>query len=104
MRRWSPPAAGMILLSLAGWDGLGPCPAQESVSLSPAAIVHAATYRPNTIAPGQMVTIFLAGLGPGSAISPALGADGRLPQVVEGVRAFFDGEPAPLFYVGPDQM
>ncbi|MBI1356919.1 MAG: hypothetical protein GC160_21475 [Acidobacteria bacterium] len=96
-------------LVLAVWAGTlvvgsEPCSAQSAPTLLPAAVVHAATFRPNSLAPGQIITVFLAGVGPGTAVSPGLTEDGALPDVVAGVRAYFDGQPAPLFYVGPDQM
>lgn len=81
-----------------------PGAAQSAGALFPEAVVHAATFRANALAPGQMLTIFLGGVGPSAASLPALDASGRLPTVLAGVQARFDDQPAPLFYVGPNQI
>lgn len=91
------------LLAIAGW-ALSTTAVGCRAAVLPAAIVHAATFRPNSIAPGQMVTVFLAGVGQGTGAVPTLDSSGRLPSNFNGVRAFFDGSPAPLFYVGPNQI
>ncbi len=81
-----------------------PGSAQAAGGLFPEAVVHAATFHANALAPGQILTIFLGGVGPGSGASSDLDGGGRLPTAFNGVEARFDGLPAPLFYVGPNQI
>ena len=100
MRRKTLAAILSLFLGFVVAPGLG----RGQTLLLPGAIVHAATFRPNAIAPGQMVTIFLGGVGPGAGAVPSLDSSGRLPSNFNGVQASFDGLPAPLFYVGRDQI
>jgi len=69
----------------------------------PAAIVNAATYVNGPVAPGEIVSIFGFGLGPQDGASLQL-ASGRVATNLAGARVLFDGAPAPLLYVGGDQI
>jgi uncharacterized protein (TIGR03437 family) len=72
--------------------------------------VNAATQGPGdypgiasgTIAPGEIVTIYGAFLGPAVGIAAPAGAPA--PTLLGGTRVLFDGTPAPLLWVGNDQI
>ena len=68
-------------------------------------VVNAASFASGPIAPGEIISIFGAGLGPET---PALGVvdseTGRLPTALEGVSVLMDGEPSPLLYVRETQI
>lgn len=57
-----------------------------------------------TVAPGEIVAIFGAGLGPRQGESARLTAEGKLPRNLGGVRVLFDDRPAPLLYVQTGQI
>ncbi len=92
------------MLTWALLSAVTPNSAQAAGPLFPEAVVHAATFRANALAPSQMLTIFLGGVGPSAAAAPGLDSSGRLPTNFNGVEARFDGQPASLLYVGPDQV
>jgi uncharacterized protein (TIGR03437 family) len=64
----------------------------------PIAVMNAASLQPGPVAPGSIVAIFGAGLG------PLDGVIGQLATQVAGVQVLFDGRPAPLFYVQDGQI
>jgi uncharacterized protein (TIGR03437 family) len=66
---------------------------------SPTAIVNAASLSGNgTIAPGEMISIFGASIGPNPAVSAPSGA---LPTSLGGTSVTIDGTPAPIAYASP---
>jgi uncharacterized protein (TIGR03437 family) len=66
-------------------------------------LVNGATYRPGPISPGEIVTLFGFNLGPVPLQTAQIGSDGRLTRELGGVKVLFDGQPAPLIYVGSQQ-
>jgi len=77
---------------------------QDSPCLSPA-ISNAAGLDPaGLIAPGEIVSLPGAGIGPESGVSTSPGADGLLPTQASGVQVFFDEIAAPLLYVQSGQI
>jgi len=66
-------------------------------------VVNAATFRGGPVAPGEIVTVFGAGLGP-AALASAQYTDGRLPTSVGETRVLFDGTPAPMIYASAGQV
>lgn len=78
----------------------------------PFLIYHGASFGVNRIpgmagaevAPGEMVSIFGAGIGPASSGRTQSGADGKMPTSVDGVSVTFNGTPAPITFAGPDQI
>ncbi len=62
-------------------------------------IVNGASYQP-ALAPGSIVSIFGSGFS-GSTITAA---SAYLPPFLGSVNVYFDGIPAPLFYVSPGQI
>ncbi len=74
----------------------GPAPPPSQPSL---AILNAASLQPGSIAPGEIVSIFGASLGPGKGVSAAQ------PSVeLGGTQVVLCGRLAPLFYAGPNQV
>jgi len=70
-----------------------------------AGVVHAATFAAGSIAPGQIVSIFGANLGPAQGVELLLDpATGRLATSRAGVTVLFNDVPGPLFFVKQDQI
>ncbi len=67
-------------------------------------VVNSASLLPAPIAPGELVTIFGAGVGPETPAFLELDADGKVATTLAGVRVTFDGWPAPLTYVSSGQI
>ncbi|HSB12878.1 MAG TPA: SBBP repeat-containing protein [Bryobacteraceae bacterium] len=67
-------------------------------------VVNSASLLPAPIAPGELVTIFGAGVGPQTPAFLELDADGKVATTLAGVRVTFDGWPAPLTYVSSGQI
>ena len=59
-------------------------------------VVNAASLLPGPVAPGEVITIFGAGLGPEEEVSDGAG--------LAGVRVLFDGSEAPLLYVQSNRI
>ena len=61
--------------------------------------------RGGPVAPGQIVSIFGAGLGPATPVRGAVDPEtGRIPSALGGVSVLLDEEPAPLLYVQESQI
>ena len=61
-------------------------------------ILNAASYQPGPVAPGEIVTVFGANLGPPSLMPPQFDSSGRMPSSLGGTQILFDGVPAPVVY------
>lgn len=73
--------------------------------ITPAGVTNAATYLSGAVAPGEIVTVFGAGIGPANAAGLQLTADRRfVATTLAGVRVLFDGFPAPVLYARVDQV
>jgi len=55
-------------------------------------------------APGEIIVIFGAGLGPESGVAGALDSSGVLANLLSGAEVRFDGVPAPLLFVQAGQV
>jgi uncharacterized protein (TIGR03437 family) len=66
--------------------------------LLPRAVVNAANSLPWPVAPGELVTLFGADLGPAAEVSARPDASGRFAASLAGVRVLFDRVPAPVLY------
>jgi uncharacterized protein (TIGR03437 family) len=66
-------------------------------------VTDAASYGASSIAPGEIVTLFGAGMGPPALTAYQFDANGRIPTLLSGVRILFNGSPAPLIYVSDKQ-
>ncbi len=67
-------------------------------------IVNAASLATGPASPGELVTIFGAGIGPASAISGSFDSTNMLPTDLGGAEVLFDGVAAPLLYAQPGQI
>jgi uncharacterized protein (TIGR03437 family) len=62
-------------------------------------VVNAASFLGGAVAPGEIVTLFGAGLGPASVVGAVLRSDNAIENTLSDTRVLFDGIPAPLIYV-----
>ncbi len=62
---------------------------------------HAASGR---VAPGEIISLYGTSLGPAAGASAQLNATGRIATALAGVQVTCDGIPAPLLYVGANQI
>jgi uncharacterized protein (TIGR03437 family) len=67
-------------------------------------VANAASLEPHYVAPGEIVRVFGAGIGPSSGVTASPDADGRFSKALVGVRVLFDGVAAPLLYVRSDRI
>jgi uncharacterized protein (TIGR03437 family) len=79
-------------------------PAPAPVVLPPLSAVSAASLSPGPVAPGEIIVIFGAGLGPESGVAGALDSNGMLANLLSGAEVRFDGVPAPIFYAQFGQL
>jgi uncharacterized protein (TIGR03437 family) len=66
--------------------------------MPPLSAVGAASLSPGPVAPGEIIVIFGAGLGPESGVAGGLDSSGLLANLLSGAEVRFDGVPAPVFY------
>jgi uncharacterized protein (TIGR03437 family) len=111
-------ATGLYPLKLSGVVGADPSAAPVPVKstdasvtvqqatgiilrLQPSGVLNAASLLPGSVAPGEVITLIGAGIGPPSAQQP----DGSpASTVLDGTSVAFDGTPAPLLYAAPNQI
>lgn len=74
------------------------------VSIRSGGIVNTASQQFGPVAPGEMVTVFGAGLGPQSGVSERRDSLGRVATFLADTRLYFDDLPAPLLYVQANQI
>jgi uncharacterized protein (TIGR03437 family) len=67
-------------------------------------IVNAASLQAGAISPGEIVSIFGAGMGSGGGLTAAFDGNGLLPTQLGDSEVRFDGVPAPLFYAQSGQI
>lgn len=67
-------------------------------------VVNGASFAAGSIAPGEIVTLFGARMGPANLAPFTLDASRRVPGALAGTRVLFGGQPAPLLYVSASQI
>ncbi len=67
-------------------------------------VVNGASFGAGAIAPGEIVSVFGAGVGPQSIVQAAPGDDGRFGPLLDGVRVFFNGIEAPVLFALVNQV
>lgn len=67
-------------------------------------VLNAASLREGPVAPGEILTIFGAGIGPEQGVTGAFDSTGQLATQAAGVEVRFDGVPAPVFYAQATQV
>ncbi len=78
--------------------------AASALLVSSLSIVNAASLVSGPVSPGEIVTIFGAGIGPASAMNGAFDSNNMLPTDLGGAEVLFDGVAAPLLYAQPGQI
>ena len=84
-------------LTISGGSPNGP-------SISASGIVNAASYAGGSVAPGEIVTIYGPGLGPGTLVGFQVDANGNVPTLLAGTQVSFDGVAAPILYTSATQI
>jgi uncharacterized protein (TIGR03437 family) len=74
-------------------------------SLPPAIgyVLHGALGLQQPVAPGEIVTLYGAGIGPADLVTARLDQKGLVDTTLGGAQVLFDGTPAPLIYVSATQ-
>ncbi len=67
-------------------------------------IVNAASLLPGPVAPGEIVSLFGAGLGPETLVAFTVDASLTVAKELAGVRVLFDGAPAPVLAASAGQV
>jgi uncharacterized protein (TIGR03437 family) len=67
-------------------------------------VVNAASLSASTVAPGELIAIFGAGIGPAFPLGIALDSQGNVPTAAGGFTVSFDGVAAPLLYLSEGQI
>ncbi len=77
-------------------------PAANGLSIS--AVTSGATNQPGVIAPGEVVVLYGAGMGPAQLVPFQLNGAGLVDTALAGTRVFFNGSPAPVLYTSAGQV
>lgn len=80
-------------------DACGATPA-----LSPGAVTNAASFATGPLSPGEIVTLFGKGMGPGALTTSTLSVQGSIDTWLAGTRVLFDGAAAPLVYTSVNMV
>ncbi len=72
--------------------------------LVPNGVTNGANLTTGAVAPGEIVTIFGANLGPATPAGLQLDSSGRVANTLAGTSVTFDGTAAPLLYVSASQI
>jgi uncharacterized protein (TIGR03437 family) len=67
-------------------------------------VASAASSDNTSTAPGEILSIFGAGIGPDQPLPAQLDTDGNVTRSLGGVTVTFDGTPAPILYAAPGQI
>lgn len=81
--------------------GLG---SSGDVTSAAVAVVHAATFKEGPIAGGEILSLFGTKIGPATALNSHLDSSGKIATLLGGTQVLFNGVPAPLYYVGENQI
>lgn len=89
-RVYVPAAGSVVVYGLTGANlSAGPIVSQ---------VVNAASYAEGPVAPGEIVTVYGAQLGPRTPVAGVLDENGQLGPLLGGTQVTFNGVPAPLLY------
>jgi xyloglucan-specific exo-beta-1,4-glucanase len=83
--------------------GYGPGSSIPAPSLRAEDVKNGAGYQAGMVAPGEIVTFWGSGIGPGDAAAAQLDEGGFISTSTGGTQVFFDGFPAPLIYASSGQ-
>ncbi len=73
-------------------------------SITVEGIVNAATFVGGPIAPGEIISIFGVEIGPDPGVNSTFNDEGNVPTLLAGVQVLINGVPAPLYFVGENQV
>ncbi|MEO8593582.1 MAG: hypothetical protein ABI759_09685 [Candidatus Solibacter sp.] len=79
-------------------------PPQPVTQVPEVAVVNALSLSRGAVAPGEVLSIYGAWLGPSDGVVGEIGADGLLAREAGGVTVTFDGVAAPIFYAQSGQV
>ena len=68
------------------------------------AVTNGASYRLGAVAPGEVITVFGAGIGPEEDAKLQMETQDRVGSALKGFRVLIDGKPAPLLFAGWSQI
>ena len=109
----TPPGAGQFAFTVQATDNASTSATEQfsmtihggGVAISAAGIVNAASYAGGAVAPGEIVTIFGTGLGPGTLAGLELDSRGYVSaSPLAGTQVLFDAVAAPLIYSWAGQV
>jgi len=81
---------------------LGPSASPGAGTIS--AVVNSASFVEGAVAPGELVTIFGANMGPAAETGAELDVDGHISSIAQSTSVLFDGVAAPLLYTSSSQI
>lgn len=93
------PLYGVVLFGLSSGAGFS-----QSPQVSANGMVNAASLQPGSLAPGEIITVFGAGLGPDQLVVAQPDSNGRFSSTLSGVTVLMNEQPAPLLAVRADQI
>lgn len=70
----------------------------------PPPAVNAASFQRREVAPGEIVTFFVADAGPAQGQSARLDENGRIARELAGTQVFFGDDPAPIIFTSSGQV
>ncbi len=73
-------------------------------TIAPGGVTNAASGQTAVIAPGEILAVYGANLGPAQLISASFDANGRLPTSLAGTQLLVAGVPVPLLYTSANQI
>ncbi|MGH9663717.1 MAG: BACON domain-containing protein [Bryobacteraceae bacterium] len=81
-------------------------PSVFTISSTPVvqAIVNVASYAPGSVSPGELATLFGAGIGPVTPGAMQVTSGGFVALSVNSTSVTIDGKPSPIIYVSQDQI
>ena len=79
-----------------------PAPAERCIAIN--GVLNNGSMRPGPLAPGEIITIFGAGLGPTPYVLFDLAGSDRIPTRVGGTRVLFDRTEAPVIFSSHNQV
>ena len=97
------PAAQMEV-DLSGYGAAFLRLANDRPALPAAGVVNAASYASGAVAPGEVISLFGAGIGPPAPAYLTLTNPRLVANSLAGVHVLFDGVPAPLLYASAGQI
>jgi uncharacterized protein (TIGR03437 family) len=77
---------------------------QISLTRSIGAVTNAATNQTGTVAPGELVVIYGAGLGPAQTVQFQVNGAGLVDTQLAGTAVLFNGNPGPVIYTSATQV